>query len=160
MQELSERQGRITFLVLVVGIAGVVGLSTLTGASGESNLPRVGITYSINGITCGFPKGTPNYVANVVEQLTTSQRFKSAIGSTKYVFASFDNVTQREQTEDNVTTHLPDSLELGFSNRGASTWCGEGAQVPFDRWLDVNVPIINGTFNVGTAEIIALGGNK
>lgn len=120
--------------------------------------------YAINGLACSFPQGTPAYVQSVVREVIGSPRFADAVNETRYVFASFDNMTQRVQTVGGVTTRLPDALELGFSTRGAATSCSGGAigvgPDAFTNWVDVQVPIINGTFQVAGESVSSLGGPR
>ena len=82
------------------------------------------------------------------------------IGNSLYVFASYDNQTQNIQTYKNVTTTLPDDLELGFTTRGAATSCNEGPTVPFINFVDVQVPIISGKYDLGSATVTNMGPPK
>jgi len=145
---ISEKTAFAAVMLVVVASLALSGL--MAGTAGSS-------TYTINGLTCTFPEGTPTYVQNVVSSVTQSPKFLTSIGRTLYVFASYDNQTGNVQTIGNVTTILPDDLEIGFTTRGAATVCGEGATVPFSNYVDVQVPIIHGAYDVAAEMITSLG---
>jgi len=148
---VSEKTAFAAVMLVVVASLALSGLMAGTAGSAASS------TYTINGLTCTFPQGTPTYVQNVVGSVTQSPKFLTSIGGTLYVFASYDNQTGNVQTIGNVTTILPDDLEIGFTTRGAATVCGEGATVPFSNYVDVQVPIIHGVYDVAAEMITSLG---
>ena len=149
----------IAFLVVLVAMVATVGALSMATTP---TLPENG--YAINGLSCSFPQGTPAYVQGVVRGVIQSAKFTAAVNGSRYVFVTFDNMTERVQTVGNVTTKLPDALELGFSTRGAATSCSGGAigrgPDAFTNWIDVQVPIINGTFQGAQETVGSLGGPK
>jgi len=142
-------------LVVVVSVA-------LLGSMGK---PPVSPSYTINGLTCPLDSGNvlgrlsnDSRIIPTVEQDIQSPKFLSGAKGMPYGFyyASIDEVGPGI---DNGTIIQPHTvLDLGFGTSGANTPC-----LPYGKflnWLDVQVPLSNGTFDVAAAAVHSLGGSK
>jgi hypothetical protein len=121
-------------------------------------------TYTVNGLTCPVINGDilsrvgrPYVITPVIQEVTQSPQFAAATEGLPYVLAGADNMTNGSQTYLGVTTRLPDRLELGFYTNGTSTTCITGPRTWMNS-IDVQVPIINGSYNVAAESVYKLGG--
>jgi len=102
--------------------------------------------------------GSSATVESVVAKVVQSSSFTVATKGIPYVLFYSSNLTQRSQTYGNSTANLPDALELGFATYGPHTACNEGG--PWQDWIDVQVPIQNGSYAVGIESVHSVGGPK
>lgn len=132
--------------------------------------------YSVNGLTCSLPGGTPTSVELLVQKVVLSPQFISKTGGLPYVYLGFDNTTDHVITTGQVTTttpspgnatsgvkivggvtttKLPDTTELGFATWGPATSCASGGA--YLHWINVQVPIEEGKYNITGAQVFQGG---
>ena len=141
--------GTVPIIVVVVAMV-VVATAGVLGIIGQQNLNTVGLTYSINGLTCHVPAAYQSYpsVIHLLPMVTTNPRFLNLTYGMPFVFGNAENITDRTQQIGNQPpVHLPDALEMVFYSTGPSTCCGVllgGSETT----IDVQVPIQNGAYNM------------
>ena len=143
--------------VLLLGAQGV--FSPAAGSSPE--------TYTINGLTCSLAGGNvlgsvnnDSRVPPTIRNVIHSPSFLSTAKGLPYglYYAGVDTVGTISYA--NGTTVSPPAthvLELGFATWGPNTLCVNHGR--WLNWIDVQVPLINGTYDV-TAEHIGISGPK
>jgi hypothetical protein len=168
------------FVVAIVFITSTILASSLVLALAGRSAEASGSSYSVNGLTCSLPGSTPGYVASLVPELVKGRPFLSATGGSPFLLVSFDNITNHVVTTGHVlptshsssnvtngeviqgnltTTKLPDATELGFATWGPTTSCSEIAN-GWSQWMDVQVPIQGGKYNLSAESVHLMGGQK
>jgi len=140
------------FLVVVASLA----LSSSMGGTPPK--------YTINGLTCQLTRSVfagPQNISEeipVIQQVAQTPQFLSATKGLPYVLGYAGIDTDRWETINNTTFHLPNVLELGFVTAGPATAC-----VYPNHWIndiDVQIPILNGTYDMAAENVASLGGPK
>ena len=119
---------------------------------------------TVNGLTCPItrsvfagPQNTSQEIP-VIQQVVQTSQFLSATKGLPYVLGYAGIDTDRIQTFNGTTTDLPNVLELGFVTAGTATACGYPTN--WTSNIDVQIPILNGTFDVAAERVASLGGPK
>ena len=146
--------GFIGILLVLFGLL----VSAAVAVPGSTTSPTPQITYTVNGLTCPLPVGTASKVGLAVQVVVQSNEFLSATKGLPYALYYSGNMTQRSETYGNVTTQLPNALELGFATYGAGTQCDEKGL--WSNWIDVQVPVLKGSYAVGGESVHSVGGPK
>lgn len=182
----SERRLHPSGGAFAASTAGVIGLvvffSSLffvspTHSAGAST---PGSSYTVNGLTCSLPQGTPTNIALLVQKVVQTQSFVSETGGVPYVFQTFGNMTDHVVTIGQATTatgssgnssiglrtigtvttiRLPDATGLEFASWGPNTSCSESGS-SFLHWTDVQVPVQNGQYDLGNLTVHVMGEHK
>lgn len=183
MRRLTEgRHSRKVFALTMLGIFGTVALISalvLASTAGSVNAQSAQ-SYTVNGLTCSFAQGTPAYAINLVQKVVRSPQFGASTAGTPYILLYYGNWTDHVITTGQVTPgttspgngtrgfetvgpattiRLPDGTELGFATWGPNTSCSESGS-SWTTWLDVQVPVQNGTYNFGAEQVHLTGGHK
>ncbi|HYB66893.1 MAG TPA: hypothetical protein VEC43_01080 [Candidatus Acidoferrales bacterium] len=119
-------------------------------------------TYTINGLTCPISSNNVLYhvsndsrVIPTIEQVIQSPKFLAGTKGMPYGFYYASLNTVGPTYYKNSTTPIYTALELGFATYGASTPCV--AKGLYLNWIDVQVPLQNGTFDVAAESVHSLG---
>jgi hypothetical protein len=118
-----------------------------------------GPAYTINGLTCVVPKDYTSYssVVHLLPLVTTSPRFLNLTEGLPFVFTYAGNITNRtQQIGSQPVQHLPDVVEMTFYSHGPNTTCGMVSAFRAQSFIDVQVPIQQGNYNVTGATYSAL----
>lgn len=178
MRDLKASRPSQKVFVVSVGVVGLVMLiSSLVLVSPVHSVgTSVALNYSVNGLTCSLPGGTPTSVELLVQRVVLSPQFISKTGGLPYVYLGFDNTTDHVITTGKVTTtapspgnatsgvnivggvtttRLPDTTELGFATWGPATSCASSGA--YFHWINVQVPIQEGKYNITGAQVFQGG---
>jgi len=146
----------MVFLCILVIVVASVALSGLLAGSSATQ------TYTINGLTCPISSGDVFYrlsndtrIVPAVEQVIQSSKFLAGTKGLPYGFYSVSLDTVGPTYFNGTTTPGYTALELGFATYGVNTPCFE--QGGFLNWIDVEVPLVNGTFNVAAETVTSMG---
>ena len=110
-------------------------------------------TYTVNGLTCPFESGTPANVISLVTKVTQNARFLNATEKGQFMLGNYENITARSESVDGgPIVYLPDAIELVFySPQTVASTCQR--QLGLYYWIDVQVPVQDGDFNMTGAQI-------
>jgi hypothetical protein len=129
----------------------VIGLGLVAGAVLVEGYIRVRppeVSYSDAGLTCGFYPNTPAYIETLVPEVIQTPQFQTYARANPFVWASFDNITNRVQGNSETTEQLPPVVELGFLSLGKVTSCTNVQTSNATLTLTVQVPVEGGAFNL------------
>jgi hypothetical protein len=141
-----------------MAIASAIAILAALGLAASVSYAFPTPTYSNNGLTCSFPQELPASLQSVVREVVQTTPFLSTTNGQPYLLQYWGMITQQSQTFGNTTTQLPDSLEIGFATYGAGTSCGETGH--FLSWIDVQIPVVNGTYYVAGESVHMTGSFK
>lgn len=182
---LSETRSRPSGKTLAASVAGVIGLviflsSLLLVSPTHSAGGSQSASYAVDGLTCSLPQGTPANIALLVQKVVQAPSFVSETGGVPYVFQTFGNMTNHVVTIGQATTttgssgnasiqlrtigtvttiRLPDAVGLEFASWGPNTSCSESG-ISFLHWMDVQVPVQDGQYDLGNLTVHVMGGHK
>jgi hypothetical protein len=148
-------------IVAVVAVIGLAASITYAFPSNPASIQSLG-QYTINGLTCPLTAsvfaGPQNITEeiSVIQQVVQTPQFLSATKGVPYILGYAGIDISGLETINNTTFQPPNVLELGFVTYGTNTQCFTS-----DRFLndiDVQVPILNGTFSVANESVHVLGG--
>ena len=134
----------------------------------------------VNGLTCSIPAGTPLNIVALIQRVVQTPSFASATGGAPYVFQTYGNMTDHvviigqatatpgssgnstkgiRSVGATATIRLPDATALEFATWGPNTSCAEAGS-SFIHWMDVQVPVQNGQYELGNQTVHVTGGHK
>lgn len=161
-----KRKMVVPSIVALVAVLGLAASITYAFPSNPTSMQTVG-QYTINGLTCPLTSNMfvgPQSMLNiseevsVVQQVVKTPQFLSATKGIPYVLGYAGIVIVGLETSNNTTFQPPNVLELGFATYGPNTQCSTSGRYIND--IDVQVPILNGTFSVANESVHVLGGSK
>jgi cell division protein FtsL len=107
---------------------------------------------TINGLTCQMPTPQPQILYTLVPKVVQDPRFLNLTQGTMYAFGNGEEMTNAYETAGNITTQLPDMMEMVFYHYDSSAYCGPSSVlVPWTNTIVVHVPYENGNFNMADA---------
>ena len=161
-----KRKMVVPSIVALVAVLGLAAFITYAFPSNPTSMQTVG-QYTINGLTCPLTRNMfvgPQNMLNisgevlVIQQVVQTPQFLSAAKGIPYVMGYAGIDISGLETINNTTFQPPNLLELGFATYGTNTQCSSSGR--FLNWIDVQVPILNGTFSVANESVHVLGGSK
>ncbi len=150
----------IVALVAVIGLAASITYAFPSNPTSTQSLGQ----YTINGLTCpltGSVFAGPQNITeeiSVIQQVVQTPQFLSATKGVPYILGYAGIDISGLETINNTTFQPPNVLELGFVTYGTNTQCFTSARFLND--IDVQVPILNGTFSVANESVHVVGGQK
>ena len=162
----NKRSNGQTKLVFAISFAAMMSLAVSLFLLPTIQSTRASVqetSVSINGLVCPLPLGTPSNVGVLAQEVVQTHEFLSATGGLPYKLVSFDYMTDRMMNSSSpsgsVTTLLPNATELGFASYGPGTSCTESGS-SWAQWIDVQVPILDGGYNLTGESVHLVGGAK
>jgi hypothetical protein len=108
---------------------------------------------TVNGLTCPVPSGYSSNVTvtSLLPRVVSDSRFLNLTHGQPFVFGNAEMVSNRiEQVGNQPPVHLPNALEMVFYSQGSATSCSMYLSDATST-IVVDVPIINGSYNLANA---------
>jgi hypothetical protein len=150
----------IVALIAVLGLAASIAYAFPSNPASFQSLGQ----YTVNGLTCSLTgsvfAGPQNITEeiSVIQQVVQTPQFLSATKGVPYVLADAGIAISGLETINSTTFQPPNYLELGFATYGANTQCFTSGK--FLNWIDVQIPVLNGTISIANESVHVVGGPK